>query len=272
MIMFPGEVAPQFDLVNGPEDKLFLKLEEVDSDTVSDGYHTFGELYKHRNVLFLALMREYTSKSWISEYHNDGTHYEGWFIAGTEIGRQAMTYHMPMDLWELAEKTGAEVLEKGKEWDGHTSQDVLERIEKTIPMTPFERYQPEPFEPPPAPQAEELYPNMNKMPVSRDIVRCESEIYSIKDKSRILASTTVGAKPSRSTWYLERDQGFYELKITGKVGSPKRVYSLYFFTTSKKETHQLVISVPKKDVGWLKDILPQDARDALEAAGCLPVT
>ena len=99
---------------------------------ISDGYHTFDELHDHRMTLFLALCRQlmrYSEQSyrpWRSKLHGDGSAYEGWFIMGKrkEKGEQ-ITYHLPLSGWE---ETGfAETLAHASEWDGHTSQDVLDR-------------------------------------------------------------------------------------------------------------------------------------------------
>lgn len=99
---------------------------------VSDGHHTFGELYEHRHALFLALMGAYPELSWYSRKHDDGTEWPGWFIAGMETPMGTITYHLPITKWGLAEETGAIVLTKAMRWDGHTSQDVLLRI-KSLP-------------------------------------------------------------------------------------------------------------------------------------------
>lgn len=93
---------------------------------VSDGYHTFNELYNHRVRLFSTLMRAYPDKSWWSYKHSDGEIWEGWVLAGIETPAGMVTYHLPeKEIPYLPE--GIE-LEFGKEWDGHTSEDVLERL------------------------------------------------------------------------------------------------------------------------------------------------
>jgi hypothetical protein len=98
---------------------------------VSDGYHTFDELYKHRNILFCVLLSVLTSENyklpcWKSKKHSDGTMFEGdsgWFIAG--IG-DSITYHMPINpYWDLLD---VEELETAPKWNGHTSNDVLENL------------------------------------------------------------------------------------------------------------------------------------------------
>ena len=99
---------------------------------ISDGYHTFDELYEHRITLFIALCYQLKRGMvaryvWRSKLHSDGTKFDGWFILGLgkSIGGQ-ITYHIPMSKWD--ETDFAKTLEKAYEFDGHTSEDVLERL------------------------------------------------------------------------------------------------------------------------------------------------
>ena len=114
-----------------------------DVGMVSDGYHTFNELYKHRHRLFIALCRTFLSHAnsiggwivepekdwsvWRSKTHADGTMYNGWFVMGIgkEKGEQ-ISYHLPLAYWD--ETHFAETLEQAPVFDGHTSLDVLERL------------------------------------------------------------------------------------------------------------------------------------------------
>src|SRR5688500_15781523 len=99
-----------------------------ETDFISDGYHTFGELYEHRNNLFIKLCKTHPEiPTWRSKLHSDGTGFDGWFIIGMykEKGKQ-ISYHLPLSMWE--ETNFAETLEKAPEFDGHKSKDVLERI------------------------------------------------------------------------------------------------------------------------------------------------
>lgn len=118
--------------------KLTLDLQSIEADVaISDGYHTFDELYDHRITLYIALCKSYQHIKnnvediwfpvWRSHKHSDDSMYIGHFILGIgyEKGKQ-ITYHIPMYRWE--EANFAKTLEKAPEFDGHTSQDVLERI------------------------------------------------------------------------------------------------------------------------------------------------
>jgi hypothetical protein len=122
-----------------------IQAGHIDTNKISDGYHTFGELYEHRIQLFIALCklkREYDNDCdrctatnwgsvWRSKKHNDGSSYDGWFILGidTRPGRQ-ISYHLPMFKWD--ECDFAETLEAAPEWDGHSSNDVLERLKNKL--------------------------------------------------------------------------------------------------------------------------------------------
>lgn len=111
-----------------------------DAGKISDGYHTFDELYDHRITLFIALCHwvhqfeeEYSRpvSIWRSKKHSDGTSWAGWFIAG--IGKEKgemITYHIPIYRWH--ELAGIETLDQAPEYDGHTSVDVLKRIKEYL--------------------------------------------------------------------------------------------------------------------------------------------
>lgn len=97
---------------------------------ISDGYHTFNELYDHRHSLFCALTKSYSEKSWKSKLHSDGTMFDGWFIAGIETGEGNATYHLPISWWADFD---IDELPNAPKWDGHTSADVIVRIRTLSP-------------------------------------------------------------------------------------------------------------------------------------------
>ena len=93
---------------------------------ISDGYHTFGELYEHRHALFIALANSHPDLAWKSIKHNDGTMFPGYFIAGMALPEQ-ITYHLPLVLWK---RLRVKILRLAPEWDGHTSRDVVDRLNR----------------------------------------------------------------------------------------------------------------------------------------------
>lgn len=111
----------------------------IDTNLISDGYHTFGELYDHRIQLFITACRLHVAQAvllyggsdygfvWRTKLHSDGSSFDGWFVLGIngQPGKQ-ITYHLPVSKWD--ECNFAETLDKAPEFDGHTSADVLERL------------------------------------------------------------------------------------------------------------------------------------------------
>jgi hypothetical protein len=70
-----------------------------DTDGITDGYHTFGELYEHRSALLASIMREFPALSWMARQHHDGSAYPGWFIAGMQLPTGQISYHLRIDPW-----------------------------------------------------------------------------------------------------------------------------------------------------------------------------
>ena len=106
------------------------ELWRIDINNVSDGYHTFWELYKHRIHLFIALCNHYSAWwCFISKKHHDWTEYKWWFIAQLETYEWQISYHLPMEYRDEMEKICTSLSEANK-WDWHTSDDVLDRLLK----------------------------------------------------------------------------------------------------------------------------------------------
>lgn len=116
--------------------KIMKKNGDIHTKDISDTYHTFGELYDHRFTLYIALCslladpRQYPIHNvWRSKLHHDNTMYDGMFIMGIDLapGNQ-ISYHLNMEWWDKTEF--ATTLDKAPKWDGHSSNDVLERLMK----------------------------------------------------------------------------------------------------------------------------------------------
>ena len=117
-----------------------------DVSSISDGYHTFFELYEFRKMYNAALFNEWAAhlttfygggqalinvpkykvhKSW---KHHDGEPCfgGGWFIVMAVLPTGQISNHYEAKDWELFK-----IPEEPKakyEFDGHTSQDVLKRL------------------------------------------------------------------------------------------------------------------------------------------------
>lgn len=100
---------------------------KIDSGT-SDGCHSFGELYHHRAVLFSVIVAMFPERAWKSRLHADGTMLEGMFIVGIETPWGQATYHYDAEpYWDMFP---CEELDRAPEWDGHTPDQAIERIER----------------------------------------------------------------------------------------------------------------------------------------------
>lgn len=97
-------------------------LPAADVEKMSDGYHTFADLYEQRLILSAALAKN-NPHAWKSKRHEDGSvpFGGGWFIMGFDTDEGCYTYHYELKDWDLFQ---CKELEKGKPWDGHTSKDV----------------------------------------------------------------------------------------------------------------------------------------------------
>lgn len=113
---------------------------QINPQEVSDGHHTFEELYAHRDMLFIVLcsMAQSLAKTyaddtvaWRSRLHSDGSMYTGYFILGlSESPGHQITYHLPLALWDYCDF--ADTIDKAKDYDGHSPADVLDRLNKII--------------------------------------------------------------------------------------------------------------------------------------------
>ena len=96
------------------------------ANTVDDGFHTFNELYNHRQMLFCLLMNAHADIAWKSRKHEDGSMFEGdWFVAGIKLPTGDITYHLEGRFWDYAK---VKEIDFAPKWDGHTAADVIERM------------------------------------------------------------------------------------------------------------------------------------------------
>jgi len=102
----------------------------VNPDEVSDGHHTFGELYAHRRALtaVLAAAAATAGDSWRSKAHHpdDGPMFPGYFIVGIVFPNGPVTYHYEMEHWE--DFRAVPEREHAPKWDGSTPDDSVARM------------------------------------------------------------------------------------------------------------------------------------------------
>lgn len=110
-------------------------LHEDDMGNVSDGYHTFNELYKYRMLYNAAFFNELAKKGDIkickSHKHYDGEECfgGGWFIVMAELPTGQISNHYENQYWELF---NIPELDTAWEWDKHTPNEAADRIESYL--------------------------------------------------------------------------------------------------------------------------------------------
>ena len=111
--------------------------EAITEDT-SDGYHTFKELYEFRLLYNALLFNEWSQHGRYAVHkstkHSDGEDCfgGGWFIVVATLPTGDISNHYEMKDWDLFV---CETREVAKEWDGHSSLDVLQRLQALTPPT-----------------------------------------------------------------------------------------------------------------------------------------
>lgn len=116
--------------------QLKLKDKMIEDGTLSDGYHTFNELYEFRLLYNACLFNEW-SKQQKYDVHKSKQHYEGdecfgggWFIVVAILPTGQISNHYKLEYWNAFQ---CEVVEKAKyPFDGHTPKDVLERLKHEV--------------------------------------------------------------------------------------------------------------------------------------------
>lgn len=114
--------------------KAICEAAHVDEiDDVSDGFHTFRQLYYQRMMLFATIVKQNKDKAWKSLRHEDGElcFGGGWFIVGIDTPKGSYTYHYENKYFDLFD---CEILDYGKHWDGHTEKDVTRLL--SLPDVP----------------------------------------------------------------------------------------------------------------------------------------
>ena len=128
-------IIPDVDVVN-----LQPYKEETmeDKGNISDGYHTFNELYEYR-LLYNASMFNELAKQGLYDVHKSKRHSDGtipfgdenWFIVQAELPTGQISNHYEMKDWDLFQ---VPIKEKANQYDGHTPQDVAKRLRDFLSM------------------------------------------------------------------------------------------------------------------------------------------
>lgn len=101
------------------------------TEEISDGYHTFKELYQYRRVYNAMLVNEYENQ-WLYNVHKSLKHSDwedcfggGYFVVQMTLPTGQVSNHYKLEHWD---EFKCEIRGKADEWDGHTPQEALSRM------------------------------------------------------------------------------------------------------------------------------------------------
>ena len=99
---------------------------------ISDGYHTFDELYEFRKIYNACLFNEWASQNKYSVHksrrHDDNKYCfddENYFIVSANLPTGQLSNHYEMKDWDLFK---IPIRDKAELFDGHNSTDVILRL------------------------------------------------------------------------------------------------------------------------------------------------
>lgn len=102
----------------------------VDGD-ISDGYHTFGELYQHRKLLYILLcLKDADNCVWADHKEWDS------IVLVWNSPEGQISYHVSYGMQEMFRDKIREVSFGEHGFDGHSSMDVIDRLVKNCVTTP----------------------------------------------------------------------------------------------------------------------------------------
>ena len=100
-----------------------MKTKDISRKQVSDGWHTFDELYYHRMILFSIILNQNKNISWKALKHHDGTMFDDdSFICGIETPEGQYTYHYKLKYWDMFDVKDLDLAPK---YDGHKPEDIV---------------------------------------------------------------------------------------------------------------------------------------------------
>ena len=108
--------------------------ETKDMGEISDGYHTFNELYAFRKMYNAAAFNAW-AKEGLYDVHKSKCHSDGlpcfgggWFIVMAVLPSGQVSNHYQLEDWDLFQCIEEPFVKH--HYDGHSAQDVLDRLEE----------------------------------------------------------------------------------------------------------------------------------------------
>lgn len=105
----------------------YKEITDTNLKDITDGYHTFEELYMHRRVLSSIIFNLFPQYAWKSWKHSDGEAWDGLFITGVSIpGVGDYSYHYHEEFWD---EFDVPEVEFAPAYDGHKPEDIGRLVE-----------------------------------------------------------------------------------------------------------------------------------------------
>lgn len=259
----------------GKDDDLLVKdiiawlekqSEPQDKGEISDGYHTFNELYYYR-MLYNAAFFNMLPKEWVhkSKKHHDGEDCfgGGWFIVMANLPTGQISNHYELKDWDLFQIPEKEVADK---WDGHTPQEAADRLHKYLLEKQNENILIEEIK-----RRKELYSQEKEKAVS------STEKLSLGGRIAVLEELLVFIKEKQgeqkpildfkaSNWYVSKVDGkIHDLTYNPADNKPKfKVGDKLISTKSPHLTYE-IIDIEDNELGELdyKVIIYTDGKDGV---------
>lgn len=120
------------------------KVDGFRENDISDGYHSFNELYEFRKLYNAALFNEWAYEEFEDQHgvvgydvHKSLCHYDGelcfgggWFIVVAVLPGGQISNHYKVEDWDLFQIP--EYSKAKYPFDGHTAQDVADRLKAIL--------------------------------------------------------------------------------------------------------------------------------------------
>ncbi|MFC9432709.1 hypothetical protein [Nocardia sp. NPDC057030] len=101
----------------------------MNAGEMSDGYHTFNELYHHRMLYNALLFNEWARQGLYDVHkarcHSDGSRAAGWFVVVAQLPTGQISNHYPDRDWD---RFAIPERPRAAEWDRHTPRQAAERL------------------------------------------------------------------------------------------------------------------------------------------------
>ena len=131
-----GNIMRSVKVVKISEDTLDITEEELKKDydyeryhgegnQLEDNYHTMSELYYHRMLLFITILKLAKEKGYElykSKLHHDGTKIDDYFIVGVFTPEGQYAYHYNLKYWDYF--NFVDEWDRAPEWDGQQAEDL----------------------------------------------------------------------------------------------------------------------------------------------------